>query len=131
MTDRNETILNERMELLDKRKGIRVGDFLKLSTGKYLRFSHDWGDDIQTSKGGSFYLGRGYCEFSGGLYGAIDKIDLKEIPETRNGQVWFFRNNQARAHNGIYFDAPFRVFEFNDLEKEKSYIKKENLGENE
>lgn len=122
----NETILKERSELFNKIPGIRVGDYLKLSDGTYLRFSHDWGDAIQTSNtyGGRFYLGDGYLSFSGGLHPAIDKHVLKEIQESKPGKIWFFKNDYAVAHNGIDFEIDFRVFELTDKEFEKEYINK-------
>lgn len=121
----NEMMLAERVEKLDKIDGIRVGDFLKLSNGNYLRFSHDWGYSVQVSKMGgdsSFYLDRGFCSFSGGLYPAIDKSKIKQINDKKMGDVWFFKNDYATAHNGIHFQIDFRVFELNDKKFEKKYI---------
>ncbi len=124
VSDNNRKIAEYRTGLFNKRKGIRVGDFLKLRNGHYLRFSHDWGKDIQTSRGGSFYFGNGCCDFSGGLYGAVYKKLLVKSAENRMGTVWFFNNNEARAHNGIYIDIEFRVFEFSDEAEETNYLKK-------
>jgi hypothetical protein len=121
----NELILAERSASLDKKTGIRVGDYLKLSNGQYLRFSHDWGDAVQTSKSvgdSSFYLGNEGCSFSGSLYPAIEKAKITQIQETKLGSVWFFKNDYHTAHNGSSFEIPFRVFELTDKDFEKSYI---------
>lgn len=120
----NETILEERTKLFNKRPGVRVGDFLKLSNGKYLRFSHNWGNKVQTSgvDKGSFYFGNGYCEFSGSLYAPIDKSKLTQLDETAEGDIWIFNNNEICAHNGVYFKIKFRVFEITDKDAEKQYV---------
>ncbi len=122
----NEMILADRAEKLNKKEGVRVGDFLKLSNGMYLRFSHDWDDSIQTSKesgDSSFYLSNTGCSFSGGLYPSIDKSMIKETHEVKNGRIWFFKNDYATAHNSISFEISFRVYELNDKEFENNYIK--------
>ena len=126
MTTFNDTILKNRMEKLNEKKGARNGDFLKLPNGKYTRFTHDWGDSLQTGclrianesgNCGSFYLGSGSMSYSGSLDPAIDRSKLKLTDEIKLGRVWFFNNGEARAHNGIDFDVPLRVFELVEAEK--------------
>jgi hypothetical protein len=104
------TLVDDRMEKYNQIKGPRVGDYLRIGE-KYVRFSHDWGDKIQTSKGGSFYLGDGYISFSGGLDPAIPKAELKDTGETRTGYIWVFKKDWWAANNGCDFEREFRVFE--------------------
>ncbi len=54
----DQAILDKRLgarELIDRP---RTGDFVRFPTGEIERFSHDWGDALQTSpiRAGSFYL---------------------------------------------------------------------------
>lgn len=112
----NEEILQERTEQYNKKPGARVGDFLKLPYGLITRFTHEWEDSIQTggTKNGSYYLGGGYLSYSGGLDSGAKKIDLVATEETREGSIWFFKNNDSRAHNGIEFMIQQRVFELRE-----------------
>lgn len=96
------------------REGPRVGDFVRMVDGELRRFTHEWNDGIQTTwkgQSGSFYLGNGYASYSGGLESAIARSKLRDTGETREGAFWFFHHNHARAHNGVYFKIPCRVFE--------------------
>ena len=70
----NQEILKERTNEFNKKQGARVGDFLELPTGEYVIFSHDWGEGLQTSTGGSLYLGNGYISFSGCMDSGVKKI---------------------------------------------------------
>ena len=125
----NEQILNDRTAKFNERQGARVGDFLKLRNGNYVRFSHNWGEDIQTACewSGSFYLASSSCSFSGSLYGAIKHKLMRQIDETKKGAVWFFNNDEARAHNGFNTEMDFRVFEIIDPEIEPEILKKTGL----
>lgn len=84
-----------------------------------LRFTHDWGDSIQTTVGAkhpchgdaSFYLSDGYASFSGSLDPAINKARLRDTGEMLEGSFWFFHHNFAGAGRGVYFRIPCRVFE--------------------
>jgi hypothetical protein len=105
----NETILKQRMERYNKIKGAKVGEFLKYKKW-YVRFSEDLGDSLQTSEGGSFYLGNGYMSFSGSLNHGIDKDKIELTPERRMGSVWFFDEDIAGAGRGKYFQVKLRVF---------------------
>ena len=99
--------------------GPRVGDYLRTPAG-FLRFTHDWGEDIQTTVrpshpcngDASFYLsGDGYVSFSGSLDRAIPKTRLRDTGETQEGAFWFFHHNCPGAGQGVYFRIPCRVFE--------------------
>jgi len=107
----NAEILRERMEIYNKKESARVGDFLKLPNGDYHRFSYNWGDQLQTSSGGSYYLSVGSISMGGSLDSGVKRDDLIQLDEMREGEVWFFSRNEARAHNGVYFKTHFRVFE--------------------
>jgi hypothetical protein len=102
------------------RPGVRVGDFVKMLDGTLRRFTHDWGDDIQTTSykvsGGdgdaSFYVGAGgFASYSGGLDPAISKDRLVETGETRFGNFWFFHHGFSGAGRGRIFEMPCRVYE--------------------
>jgi hypothetical protein len=118
----NRDILAARIAAYDAIDGARVGDYLKLWTApepcpkhayEYTRFTHDWGDKLQTGGhqwSGGFYLSTGHISYSGGLDPGVWRADLVATNETREGSVWFFNHNEARADNGIVASMPFRVF---------------------
>ncbi len=113
---RDGEILAANLEAWNARGGPRVGDWCKMPDGKMCRFTHDWGEDIQTTSRyypghGSFFFGRGYMDYSGGLDPAILKSRLIDTGETKPGAAWFFHHNEARASNGVYFNVDCRVFE--------------------
>lgn len=116
----NLSILAKRMAAYDERPGPRVGDFLSLTVPDdrcrdYTRFTHDWGDRLQTggSEHGSYYLGGG-LSYSGGLDPGISKADLVPTGLVREGSVWFFDRGISGAGRGVEFRAPFRVFTVRD-----------------
>jgi len=113
--DQDNAILARRVALWDEIIGPRVGDFCRLIDGTTRRFTHDWDDSIQTSSAfqpgdQSFYFGDGYMSFSGSLDSAIPKTEFVPTDETLDGSAWFFHNDHMRAHNGVYFKVPCRVF---------------------
>lgn len=88
-----------------------VGDYVYFKSGQLERFSHDWGDGLQTSPGGSFYLFEsGRASFSGGLNPATPLQELKVSSATLPGSFWIFHHGIAGAHRGVYFDIPCNVF---------------------
>jgi hypothetical protein len=111
---RDKEILQKRQVGFDRCEGARVGDFVYFPDGSLHRFTHDWDEDLQTVKvgEGSFYLGAGYVEYSGGLDPAIPRRGLTLLPESREGTCWFFHHNHARAHNGVSVTVNFRVFQY-------------------
>lgn len=110
LDEKDTQILTKRRAAFDAIKGPRVGDFIKMLDGTLQRFSHDWDDDIQTAEGGSFYIGPGYVSFSGGLNPAIPKASIILTDEVSGGAFWFFHHDQHRAHNGVNFFMPCRIF---------------------
>jgi hypothetical protein len=111
-------ILANRERLFNLVPGPRVGDYLRTPQG-LLRFTHDWGDSIQTTVrpthpcngDASFYLSDGYASFSGSLDPAIDKALLRDTEEKERGSFWFFHHNFAGADRGVSFTIACRVFE--------------------
>jgi hypothetical protein len=110
----------------DQMTGPRVGDYVEMLDGTLRRFTHDWGEDIQTTykwlseenirtygtacDSGSFYFGGSYISFSGSLDRALMKSTLEDTGKTREGAFWFFHHDWAQAHNGVYFSFPVRVY---------------------
>lgn len=95
--------------------GPRVGDFVYMPDGSLLRFTHDWGDGLQTTcqafGGGSFYLDRsGSVSFSGALDPPIARECIERTSETRDGAFWFFHHGFPGANLGVDCTAPCRVY---------------------
>jgi hypothetical protein len=111
-------ILAKREIIFNQMEGPRVGDFLRTPEG-FLRFTHDWGNEIQTTVrpshpcngDASFYLSEGHVSFSGSLNPSIAKASLRDTGEKQDGSFWFFHHNSAGADMGVYFRIPCRVFE--------------------
>lgn len=113
----NEQILADRMARFDRMPGPRVGDFLRLPridprVPEFDRFTHDWGDTLQTGgMSGSYYHGGSHLCYSGGLDPGIAKADIVATGETWHGEVWFFDRDIAGKGRGVYFSAPMRIFD--------------------
>ena len=105
--DRDQDILDKRQSAYLERTGPQVGHWVHFADGAVRRISHiwDWGEpsevSIQTSNGGSFYLGNGYMQFSGSLYSGIPGSTFKRTDKFKVGSAWFFHHNDACAHNGV------------------------------
>lgn len=111
----NEEIITRRMNQREKLDGPQVGDFVILDPTQepteYHRFSHDWGDVIQTARGGSIYLVEGgWGSFSGALDPSIPKTKLFKTGLKRPGRFWIFQNDYATAGNGYEFKVPVPVW---------------------
>lgn len=90
-----------------------IGEWIRFKCGTLRRVSHVWNFEpttVQTSDGGSWYLGNGYCSFSGSLYVGIPIETLKLTDERMNGKVWFFHHNYAQANSGVDAEMLFRVW---------------------
>lgn len=119
LDERNAAILDNRVEALLEITRPMVGDFAMMPDGAVKRISHIWdfGDgttSIQTSKGGSFYLGDGYVSFSGGLDPGIDGNRFRDLGYRQHGSCWFFRDDFWGAGRGLDVVAPFRVWRVRD-----------------
>ena len=108
--ERDVDIMRARMALLDGMEAIRCGDYVRFPDGHYERVSHVWEDGVQTSNGGSWYLGNGYCSFSGGLNAVVSNDTLTLTDEIKPGMVWFFHHDYAGAGNGVDVIVPLRVY---------------------
>jgi len=112
--ERDQKLLDARIEARNTIPESRNGDFVRFRNGKIERISHDWEDEIQTSpiKAGSFYLGReGSASFSGSLNPSIPVDSLTLTPEVRQGAFWFFHHDWPGAGQGVSCTAPCRVFD--------------------
>lgn len=89
-----------------------MGDFVLFPTGELERFSNNWGDRLQTSPRGGFYLDRsGHGSLSCGALNPSTPKDLLMRTDARlPGDFWFFHNDIAGAGRGVYFKIPCRVF---------------------
>lgn len=104
-------LLRARVMMMDSRPGPRVGDYVQFKAGTLRRISHVWNDSVQTSRGGSFYLGiGGWVAFSGSLFEGTPKAALRLAEYTHPGSVWFFHHDFATAGGGVVFEVKFRVF---------------------
>ena len=111
--DRDEKILSDRLEKYNARDEAKVGEYLQYKD-TFLRFSHNWGESIQTSQGGSYYLGEGYLSMSGRLNSGVDKNLLELTPEHKTGSCWFFHHDYRTAGGGVHFQVEFRVWKLKD-----------------
>ncbi len=114
---RDLAIILERAAALDKEHDFRVGDYVVFADDVTRRISHvyprrEWGEKwgVQTSDGGSWYLGNGYVSFSGSLYPSVSVKTLTLTEERRSGHIWIFHHDLWRAHNGVDAQIEFRVY---------------------
>jgi hypothetical protein len=108
----DQAILARRVAQRESVTTPRLGDFVRFSD-RLERISYDWGDAVQTSKGGSFYLGKdGYASYSGCLNASIPKEQLRATGEILDGHFWFFHRDFWTAHNGVDVTAPCGVYDY-------------------
>lgn len=108
----DQKILDVREVNWIKRKGPRVGDFIQRLDGKLERFSHNWGDGLQTCDGGSFYLHENGCaEMSGTLKPTIFNENIQDTKTYKEGSFWFFHHDCAKAHNGVSFLMNCKIYQ--------------------
>lgn len=110
--DRDEEILRKRQAMLSERTEIKQGDRVIFADGVQRWVSHVWEayehptdgfpTTVQTSDGGSFYLGEGYCSFSGGLFTPVPFEHFTRTDETAELSAWFFHHDWHRAHSAVY-----------------------------
>ncbi len=110
LDDQDQALLADHVARMDRKAGPRVGDFIRFACGTERRISYDWGDSVQTAIAGRFCIERGLADFSGSLFGPTPAADLTDTGQTQPGAAWFFHHGQARAHNGVDVQVPFRVF---------------------
>lgn len=111
---KDAVIFAARVAAWNLREGPRVGDFVRMPDNSLRRFTHDWGDAIQTTNprlgDASFYLGDGYVDFSGSLDPAIRKDRLHLTEAIERGRFWMFHHGQTGARRGVHEYAPCRVY---------------------
>lgn len=110
---KDQQILSERIEAYNARAEVKVGEFLQYKD-TFLRFSADWGDSIQTSQGGTYYLGDGYMSMSGALNSGVGKSALELTPDRKDGSCWFFHHDYRTAGGGVDFQVSLRVWKLKD-----------------
>jgi hypothetical protein len=119
LDDKDAQIVQRRSDTLIAQSEPDVGDFVIFADGVERRISHVWNweddHDIQTSDGGSWYLGEGYCSFSGGLFTSVKASTLVNTGTTRPGSVWIFHHDFATAHNGIDTQIEFKVWKCGEV----------------
>jgi len=111
--NKDDSIASTRLFLFNKFDGPRIGDFIVYADGVINRICYHHGDRVQTTgaHNGRYYIGhRGVPEYSGGLDPSIPTAELLNSGQTRLGVFWFFHHNISRAHYGISFETPCRVF---------------------
>ena len=118
--ERDAEILSHRAALVLARTEPQSGDWVIFADGVERRISHvwDWEADadgphlysIQTSDGGSWYLGEGYASFSGSLHPGVPGETFTDTGETRPGAIWIFRHDHHTAHNATSATIEFRVW---------------------
>lgn len=117
LDERDQAMLDERQAAYLDRIGPQVGHWVSFADGTLRRISYvwDWSDPtelhVQTSDGGSFYLGHGYMSFSGGLYPSVPARTLRVTCLLKPGPAWFFHHDYAQAHNGVYVEVPCPVWD--------------------
>ncbi len=118
--ERDAEIVARRAAAMSLNTRPQSGDWVIFADGTERRVSHvwDWAADddgpalysIQTSDGGSWYLGDGNASFSGSLHPGTPGETFTDTGETRPGSVWVFHHDIHRAHNGVGAMVEFRVW---------------------
>jgi hypothetical protein len=114
LDERDAEIRALNLQEWNKRMEPRVGDFVRFQGGVMRRISYLWGNHeagrVQTSKGGHYYFGDGYCSFSGELQSGVPLTSLTRSDEVCMGLVWFFHHNFAQAHSSVETFIPCRIY---------------------
>ncbi len=110
LDNRDKAILAARVPAFDPTESPRVGDYVDFTDDVTRRISQMWPDHVQTSDGGSFYLGVGRMSFSGSLYTSVPTETLTLTEGTREASAWFFHHDDRTAHNGIDVCVLMRVW---------------------
>lgn len=109
--NKNITILRECLQ--DRQKTVKplLGDFVLFPSGEIERICSNLDSEVQTIDKGSFYLSpNGGGSYSGCLNPPIKTSSLALTENMRPGSFWFFSGGTWRAHKGVYFEVPVRIF---------------------
>lgn len=88
-----------------------IGDFVRFSTGEVERFSEHWGESLQTSPSGSFYLSEsGEAHFGGASHPATPLAQLEASATRLPGTFWIFHHNALGPGRAVYFKIPCRLY---------------------
>ena len=129
----NDDIFKNLEDQYNKINGLRVGDWVRFPNGIMNRVTYIW--DVEPERiiqtGGSdgnhgYFLGKGWISYSGGLDVGVDESKFTPTKETKKGWIWFFNNNYVTAHNGVYYEMNFRIFECSEIpagQKGPSHLK--------
>jgi hypothetical protein len=118
---RDTEILADRIHSFEQVTGPRVGDYVRFADDVTRRISYIWRDEhdqafnVQTSDGGSYYLGKGYVSMSGSLYDGVEPSTLTDTGRRVMGSVWFFHHDHRMAHNGVDTEIPFRLYRCSEV----------------
>ncbi len=116
--ERDQGILDARLQRWNQQEGPRVGDWLLMLDGTERRFTHRWEDRLQVQYKwhngnvghGSFYFAGDCMSYSGSLDDAIPLDQIEKTDGLRDAPAWFFHHDEWRAHNGVDVTIPCRVF---------------------
>jgi hypothetical protein len=111
-------IISERSTIMLNKTSPSVGDVVIFSDGTRRRISYNWGEDVQTSDYGSFYLGGEFTSFSGSLCKSIPISLLTKTNKKQLGECWFFHHNYPEAHNGVTVKILWKVWKASCLPPE-------------
>lgn len=112
--DRDRAIIAERQAALLERPEDepRAGDVVEFADGIVRRVSYVWSDGVQSSDGGSYYLGgSGHMSMSGSLYTTVPTETLTRVDgETREADAWMFHHDMPGAGRGVHFQVQVPVW---------------------
>lgn len=116
---KNKELIADLTKKFNSHEGPRVGDWVRMPDYSMEQFSHDWGDEIQTTDGRfgrSFFMcNNGKGSFSGGLNSAILKEYLTLTEEAKETTFWMFSEGRSGAHRGVNFNILCRVYKYEPL----------------
>jgi hypothetical protein len=111
---KNAKIHEERKSWFESSTDIETGDVIIFADGTKRRVSYIWrledGWEIQTSTGGSFYIGKCCISFSGSLYRSVPKSTCTLTEGKEEQPFWFFDQDWPRAHSAVHCKIPCRVW---------------------
>ena len=121
--EKQKPIFKENLDVYNKKKGVRVGDYITDDKGNYTRVTYIWRNEkdvplrIQTGgNSGSYYLGKGYISYSGSLDSGYEPQEISKLPVgKKKGDFWTFKNNLSGADRGISASSDFRVFKAKNI----------------